>query len=37
MDEAHPDLRSGDDVDRYVADLRQRWLGRSWEAIERAT
>jgi hypothetical protein len=33
-DEGHPDLRTVEDVDRYVRSLRSAWGGRLWEATE---
>ena len=32
-DEDHPDLRTPDDVDRYVRRLRETWMPRSWDEI----
>jgi hypothetical protein len=33
-DEDHPDLRTVEDVDRYVRSLRSSWGSRLWEAAE---
>jgi hypothetical protein len=36
-DEDHPDLMTVEDVDRYVRQLRETWMPRSWdETIEEA-
>ncbi len=32
-DEDHPDLATPEDVDRYVRQLRESWMPRSWDAI----
>jgi len=33
-DEDHPDLRSAEDVDRYVRRLRETWMPQTWEEME---
>ena len=30
----HPDLRTPDDVDRYVRRIRETWMSRTWEEVE---
>ena len=34
-DEDHPDLMTVDDVNRYVRRLRETWMPRSWDEIEK--
>jgi hypothetical protein len=32
-DEDHPDLKTPEDVERYVRRMRQTWMPRSWDEI----
>ena len=32
-DEDHPDLKTEEDIDRYVRRLRESWMPRSWDEI----
>jgi hypothetical protein len=32
-DEAYPHLKTRDDVDRYVRQLREQWTARSWDEL----
>lgn len=34
-DKDHPDLMSVEDVNRYVRRLRETWMPRSWDEIEK--
>lgn len=32
-DEDHPDLMTGEDIDRYVRRLRESWVSQTWDEI----
>lgn len=32
-DEDHPDLMTAQDIDRYVRQLRETWMPRTWEEM----